>query len=124
MIGIKTKHGCPGETRDTVRETISNAARLEKCIIFPFAGVRIYPGTGVYAEAAKDGLVSREADCLRAAFYFAEGLGENSIREMVEGACGGARQRVLSAGNGEREPQMRRFREHGIKPPMWEYLMA
>jgi radical SAM superfamily enzyme YgiQ (UPF0313 family) len=116
--------GGPGETPDTVHETISNAARLEKCIIFPFAGVRIYPGTGVYAEAAKEGLVSRDADCLRPTFYFAEGLDESSIWEMVASASGGARQWVLSAGNGGREPQMRRFREHGIKGPMWEYLMA
>lgn len=115
--------GGPGETQDTVRETIANAERLERCIIFPFAGARVYPGTRLYEEAVRDAVVSREDNCLRPTFYFARGLSRESIWQMVEGAPGAGKW-ALSARLAEQEPMMRRFRERGIKGPMWEYLMA
>ena len=34
-----------GDTRENVRETIENSRRMEYTVMFPYAGMRIYPHT-------------------------------------------------------------------------------
>ena len=74
--------GGPGETRQTVEESLEFADSLELEAMKVTTGIRIYPRTALAAAAVAEGIVSPEDDLLRPAFYMARGL-EGWIEELV-----------------------------------------
>jgi radical SAM superfamily enzyme YgiQ (UPF0313 family) len=68
--------GGPGETADTLEETIRFAAeRLEDGdAVYATVGLRIYPGTALHRIAMREGVVSPESTLLDPAFYFSAEL--------------------------------------------------
>ena len=66
--------GGPGETRETVEESISFARSLALDSLKVTVGIRIYPGTPLARRAVEDGLVSAHDDLLLPRFYLAPGL--------------------------------------------------
>ena len=66
--------GGPGETRETVEESLEFADSLELETVKITAGIRIYPYTALAAAAVAEGVVSPGDDLLRPAFYMASGL--------------------------------------------------
>jgi radical SAM superfamily enzyme YgiQ (UPF0313 family) len=126
-LGIHTAHyllfGGPGETRDTVQETLRHAKSLGNCVFFPFAGVRILPGTGVFATARQENLVRERQDCFSPTFYAPAGLEIAAIWEIVKKETSGQSNWVLPSRYAAMAPRMRRLRKHGYKGPLWEYLL-
>ena len=74
--------GGPGETRESVEESLAFADSLELEALKISIGVRIYPGTGLAGLARKEGVIARDDDLLDPRFYLAAGL-EGWIRERV-----------------------------------------
>lgn len=74
--------GGPGETRDTVAESLAFADRLKMDAMKITIGIRIYPETDLAKTAVADGLVSPGDDLLFPRFYMAPGL-EKWLRETV-----------------------------------------
>ncbi|HEX9129892.1 MAG TPA: radical SAM protein [Gemmatimonadaceae bacterium] len=78
--GIKTLWiflvGGPGETRQTVEETLSFAKwRLERGdAVYLTVGLRIYPGTTLHRIAIAEGVVPADSTLLDPAFYFSTEL--------------------------------------------------
>ena len=66
--------GGPGETRDTVEESLSFADSLELDSLRITAGIRIYPGTPLAATAVGEGVIAPGDDLLAPRFYLAPGL--------------------------------------------------
>ena len=66
--------GGPGETMETVEETLAFADSLELDSLRATAGIRIYPGTVLAADALADDLISPDDDLLLPAFYLAPRL--------------------------------------------------
>jgi radical SAM superfamily enzyme YgiQ (UPF0313 family) len=126
--GVGSAHyllfGGPGETAATIRRTMANARRLSRSAFLPFAGVRVYPGTGIFAAARREGLVRGEDDCLQPVFYLAAGLDGPAVWKIVEEEGGGARQWVLPSKYAGLGPAMKRLRALGVSGPLWEYLVA
>ena len=60
-----------GDTREHVRETIENSRRLEYTVMFPYAGMRIYPHTRLAELAAREGVIGPDDDLLAPAYYIA-----------------------------------------------------
>ena len=126
-VGLFCAHyiifGGPGETPDTIRETVANAERLPRCVLFPFAGVRVYPRTSVYADAMRQGRITEEDDCLAPTFYFAEGLDARRAWEILnEGTCHN-HEWVMPSRYPTLERMMRHLRRQGTKGPLWEFLL-
>jgi len=115
--------GGPGETPDTIRETVANAGRLPRCVLFPFAGVRIYPRTSVYADALRQGRITDEDDCLTPVFYFADGLDAPRIWEIVNGGVGHNHEWVMPSRYPTLARMMQHIRRRGTKGPLWEFLL-
>jgi radical SAM superfamily enzyme YgiQ (UPF0313 family) len=67
--------GGPGETRETVEESVTFADRLDLDLFKVTVGVRIYPHTLLAALAAEKGMISPGESLLRPRFYLEEGLG-------------------------------------------------
>ncbi len=66
--------GGPGETRESVEESLAFARSLHLDDLRVTVGIRIYPGTPLAKRAVAEGLIPGEDDLLRPAFYLAPGL--------------------------------------------------
>ncbi len=74
--------GGPGETRETVEESLAFAESLRLESLKITVGIRIYPGTLLARQAVRDGMVPPHDDLLLPRFYLARGL-EPWIHERV-----------------------------------------
>lgn len=68
--------GGPGETRDTVKESLEFADSLQLDMLKLTVGIRIYPGTELAAIALREGVVDVSDDLLTPRFYLARGSEE------------------------------------------------
>jgi radical SAM superfamily enzyme YgiQ (UPF0313 family) len=75
--------GGPGETRETVEESVAFADGLQLDLVKVTVGVRIYPNTPLAALAVQRGMVSPEDSLLRPRFYLERGL-EGWLEEQVD----------------------------------------
>jgi len=66
--------GGPGETRETVEESLAFARSLRLDGLKATVGLRIYPGTALARRAIAEGVISEDDDLLRPKFYLAPGL--------------------------------------------------
>jgi radical SAM superfamily enzyme YgiQ (UPF0313 family) len=66
--------GGPGETRETVEESLEFAASLSLESLRVTLGIRIYPGTPLERRAIADGMIAAGDDLLAPRFYLAPGL--------------------------------------------------
>jgi radical SAM superfamily enzyme YgiQ (UPF0313 family) len=78
--------GGPGETRETVRESLEFADSLRLDTLKLTMGIRIYPGTPLETTAREEGVIAEEDDLLFPRFYLARGLDEwigPAVREWM-----------------------------------------
>ncbi len=68
--------GGPGETRETVEESLSFVDSLDLESVKVTIGIRIYPGTAVARTAVSEGLLDRDDRLLIPRFYLVPGLRE------------------------------------------------
>ncbi len=66
--------GGPGETRETVEESLAFADSLHLDVLKVTAGLRIYPATALHSIAVAEGVVRRDDDLLWPRFYLSAGL--------------------------------------------------
>jgi len=74
--------GGPGETRQSVEESLTFADSLPLDALKISIGIRIYPHTALAQTAVADGLISPDDDLLLPKFYMVPGL-EARLRETV-----------------------------------------
>jgi len=66
--------GMPGETRESVDESLKFAGSLPLQGLRITVGIRIYPGTALARHALAEGLAASDEDLLQPRFYLAAGL--------------------------------------------------
>ncbi len=76
--------GGPGETADTIRQSLDFAHDLELDMLRVTVGIRIYPGSPLEQLARGEGVVEPGDDLLRPRFYAAPGTLETVRRELAE----------------------------------------
>lgn len=79
--------GGPGETRETVLESLDFADSLAPEALKVTCGVRVYPGTLLESQARAEGFLPPEGGLLRPAFYLAPGLSgwlPQTVRKWAE----------------------------------------
>ena len=79
--------GAPGETRDTVEESLAFADGLGLEALQLTAGIRVYPGTPLAATAFAEGRLAAGDDLLQPRFYLARELADwlpNRLRQWAE----------------------------------------
>jgi radical SAM superfamily enzyme YgiQ (UPF0313 family) len=74
--------GGPGETRESVEESLAFAESLHLDSLRTTIGIRIYPHTELARRAVADGVIAADDDLLEPKFYLAPGL-EPWIHERV-----------------------------------------
>ncbi len=73
----------PGESRDSVEESVAFVDRLDLDLVKVTVGVRIYPNTPLAELAVRKGVISPEDSLLRPRFYLEHGL-EGWLEEQVD----------------------------------------
>lgn len=76
--------GGPGETRETVQQSLAFAESLQLDSMRVTAGIRIYPGTSLRERAIHEGVIHEEDDLLTPRFYMAAGLADWLELAMVD----------------------------------------
>jgi radical SAM superfamily enzyme YgiQ (UPF0313 family) len=74
--------GGPGETRESVMESLKFADSLNLDFLKISIGIRVYPYTPLAELARKQGIIAPAADLLRPSFYLTPGL-EDWLRDTV-----------------------------------------
>lgn len=74
--------GGPGETRESVEESLAFVDSLQLEVVKITVGIRIYPGTFLAQIAQSEGMISQDDDLLFPRFYVAKGL-EDWLPETV-----------------------------------------
>ncbi len=125
--GIHVAHflllGGPGETLDTVDETLAAAEALSDAALFFFCGMRVYPGTELERIARREGQLDG-GSLLPPVFYAPPGLPLAEIAAHVERRADGRLNWIVGAGAGRAAALIARMHERGQAGPLWEKLVA
>jgi radical SAM superfamily enzyme YgiQ (UPF0313 family) len=125
-FGVKFAHslifGGPGETRDTIEETLRLMDELEPTAVIAFTGIRVLPGTGMVEVALRDGQIEADDNLLYPKFYVAQSLGEELIATIEDHAA--KRSNWIVPGKGIRTniEMLQRLRDKKIKGQLWRLL--
>jgi radical SAM superfamily enzyme YgiQ (UPF0313 family) len=115
--------GGPGETTETLKNTLQNIETLKKTVLFFFCGIRIYPHTRLYERALADGQIDTEQDLLTPVFYRSEAIGPDAIIKAVQTQSRNRINWVFGSGGEETAQLLTRLYDRGYTGPLWEYLI-
>ena len=115
--------GGPGESPQTLKETLTRVGSLKKAALFFFCGMRIYPGTGLYEIAVNEGQIKKGRSILEPVFYRSPLIDSAEIVRRIRQAAGDRINWVIGAGGEETAETIARLYQHGHCGPMWEYLI-
>ena len=115
--------GGPGETTETLAETLKGAEDLDKSVLFFFCGMRIYPHTALYDIAVSEGQIRKDQSLLEPLFYRCA-LETDLILQRVKKKAAGRPNWVIGSGGSETAGIVSRLYAHGHTGPLWEYLIG
>jgi len=114
--------GGPGESPETVSQSLEHIERLDRTVLFFFIGIRIYPHTALYDIALAEGKIDKEVDLLRPVFYQADAIDRDAIEAMVTARAGRRANWLIGSGGAKSTDAVRRMYDRGHTGPLWEYL--
>ena len=115
--------GGPGETEETLAETLQAAETLTKAVFFFFCGIRIYPRTELHAIALREGKISAEQDLLEPLFYEPDGLCRQTIEETIRGHAANRSNWFTGSGSKQVEKALAAMYAKGLVGPLWEHAI-
>jgi radical SAM superfamily enzyme YgiQ (UPF0313 family) len=126
--GIKFAHslifGGPGETPQTVDQTLTLMDELRPTAVIAFTGIRILPGTGMVEIARRDGQIDPDDNLLHPKFYVSESLQADLIDRIERHAAGHSNWIVPGKGIRTNIEMLQRLRDKKIKGQLWRLLRA
>lgn len=120
--------GGPGETRETVEETVSFVERhlnWRGCVSIFMTGIRILPGTELARHAAVEGALAGAPDLAEPTFYLSREVEEAWILARISQAIGRCPSIVHAAEEGRSTSERlvnRVLHALGVPPPYWRFL--
>ena len=85
-------------------------------------GMRIYPGTPLFARAQAEGLLQPEANLLKPAYYLAPGLTVESVLQTLKLFAAQSPNWVVGDFSPDYEKLVSRLRQRGVTGPLWSYF--
>jgi len=123
--GIYVAHyfllGGPGETPTTMVETLERIERLDKCVLFFFCGMRIYPQTDLYEIACQDGQIEASGNLLEPLFYRSPEIGGREILARVRERADGRLNWIIGDGGEQTAGVISKMHARGYSGPLWEH---
>jgi radical SAM superfamily enzyme YgiQ (UPF0313 family) len=126
--GLRVSHyfllGGPGETGETVKQTLGRIEKIARSVFFFFCGIRVHPGTRVHAIAVEEGSVGSGEDLLKPVFYTPRGINHDGILDLLEAAAGRRGNWVTPRSADRFEGITRRLYALGHTGVLWDRLIA
>jgi radical SAM superfamily enzyme YgiQ (UPF0313 family) len=99
--------GGPGESEETIKETFDFIDEFidSEDLVHLTEGIRIYPGTGLYDIALKEGLIHPHENLLQPRFYVSPNLGRKRLADIIEQAVA-LRPNCVPASQSTPDPEM------------------
>jgi radical SAM superfamily enzyme YgiQ (UPF0313 family) len=128
-VGLRTLWiflvGGPGETQDTVRETLDFFHRFTGPgdVAFVSNGIRIYPETAMARIALAEGVIRSEEELIEPKFYFSKGLDPDWLHETMKAfARTDARLVTSESSQSPLVPfGLRMLALMGVRKPFWRF---
>jgi radical SAM superfamily enzyme YgiQ (UPF0313 family) len=114
--------GGPGETEQTVTETLELMDELRPTAVIAMTGIRILPGTGMVEIALRDGQIDDDDNLLYPKFYVAPSLGDQLIDRIEAYARTHGNWIVPGKGIKTNVQVLQKLRERKIKGQLWRLL--
>jgi radical SAM superfamily enzyme YgiQ (UPF0313 family) len=114
--------GGPGETRETLADSLDGAEALEGAVLFFFAGMRIYPGTELEHLARAAGQVVDGQSLLEPVFYQPPEMPLPALAEEAARRSAGRGSWVVGDGAARAGRILARLHASGHAGPLWERL--
>lgn len=118
--GIKYNHsmifGGPGETMDTLNETIKNIDISEPTSVIGFIGVRVYPNTPIAKSLGWDNIG------IEPTFYISPEIEGDLVAYLKEVVSTRSNWIVPGLDKGINMGMFERMRKRGIKGQLWEFM--
>ncbi len=114
--------GGPGETDETVDQTLALMEELAPTAVIAFTGIRVLPGTGMVEIALRDGQIDADDNLLHPKFYVSASLGDALIERIERHA--GTHSNWIVPGRGIKTniEMLQRLRDKKIKGQLWRLL--
>lgn len=115
--------GGPGETEETLAESLDHIENLENTVLFFFTGIRIYPHTGLYKTAIKERKISDKTSLLEPRYYESDAISHEQIEKTVIHRKGRRINWIVGSGGEQTAATVSRLHERGHIGPLWELLI-
>jgi hypothetical protein len=115
--------GGPGETEETLADSLAQIERLEKTVLFLFGGMRIYPNTALHELAVREGQIAAAQSIVEPVFYQPPGIGLPAIAQRLTERARGRENWVEASGGGAMTRALHRMHRRGRTGPLWEHLV-
>jgi len=126
QYGIKFAHslifGGPGETVETIEQTLELMEELKPTAVIAFTGIRVLPGTGMVEIALRDGQIDADDNLLHPKFYVSHSLGEDLIARIERHAASHSNWIVPGRGIRTNILMLQKLRDKKIKGQLWRLL--
>ncbi len=119
-FNIKFNHslilGGPGETEETLNETIDNINSTNPTSVIAFIGVRVYPDTKI-CELLPNQLTTTDPVC-----YISDAV-KDTIHQIIESKVGNRTEWIIPGlKKGMNLKLFEKIRNKGVKGPLWAFL--
>ncbi len=115
--------GGPGETESTMKESFENSMQIKKSVFFPFASMRLYPGTPLFHCALQEGLVSENKDLLHPFYYMNPCISQERATELIIEFSKQAPNWISCTKSVQSQTSMNILRKQNLIGPLWEFLI-
>ncbi len=115
--------GGPGESEQTLGETLDNAEKLDRSVLFFFFRMRIYPGTFLHTIAMNENNPEYNDVFSRQVFYQTDPLWNDTMVRTVRERSHGRSNWVTGSGGENMEKVISRMYSRGRTGPLWEKLI-
>jgi len=114
--------GGPGETEQTVAETITLMDELHPTAVIALTGIRVLPGTGMVDIALRDGQIDADDNLLFPKFYISPGLADRLIDRIEAYARSHSNWIVPGLGIKTNIEVLQKLRARKVKGQLWRLL--
>ncbi len=115
--------GGPGESEETLGETLKRVEELQQTVHFFFTGMRIYPHTKLYDIAIEEGKISEDTNLLEPFYYESDAISPGNIERLVKERATDRINWVVGSGGETAANIVSRMHGRGFTGPLWEFLI-
>jgi radical SAM superfamily enzyme YgiQ (UPF0313 family) len=114
--------GGPGETMESVRETLDNILEISPTAVICMTGIRVFPRTRLSTISIEEGLIGPDEDFLEPVFYLSPSI-EKEIHPYIKEFSEINPTWLFPGFSSNVKPEFqRKLRRFGVKGPLWEYM--